>query len=313
MIYTKWTGKPVTKPGWYSGIPLEKYHSAGICDAPAVSSTNLRTCWSKSPAHMFYEWCENPDAQPKKVSREMLLGAVGHFILLGEDNFKTKYVAQPEEYRDKVTAKLKPWHNGADYCKAWHADQLAKGRTVTTISQLNTIVAMARSLALEPLVQQGMLKGDVECSGFFKDTETGLWLKIRPDVIPVVDGYFVDLKLTSEVTTPAIQYSIRTYGYHQQGALIWEVVEHIHKAPFEEFVLMCVETAPPYCSRAFPIDRDDLLRGRKQNRAMLRRIAECQVLGHWPGPGEGDLHAIPIANDERNRIDIRLKFEGITT
>jgi len=37
MKITKWNGKPITKPGWYSGIPIETYHSAGICDGKAVS------------------------------------------------------------------------------------------------------------------------------------------------------------------------------------------------------------------------------------------------------------------------------------
>ena len=59
MQVTKWNGKKITKAGWYSGIPIERYHSADLCDGPAVSSSNLRTCWSKSPKHMFAEWCEN--------------------------------------------------------------------------------------------------------------------------------------------------------------------------------------------------------------------------------------------------------------
>jgi hypothetical protein len=43
---------------------------------------------------------------------------------------------------------------------------------------------------------------------------------------------------------------------------------------------------------------------------MLRQIAACIAAKHWPGPGEGDLRPLPLSNDERARIDARLKHEG---
>jgi hypothetical protein len=74
-------------------------------------------------------------------------------------------------------------------------------------------------------------------------------LKVRPDVIPTMTGDFVDLKTAADVTTPALQYAIRAYGYHQQGALIWEVVEQLGaEHPFAGFVLMFVETVAPWCA-----------------------------------------------------------------
>jgi hypothetical protein len=44
---------------------------------------------------------------------------------------------------------------------------------------------------------------------------------------------------------------------------------------------------------------------------MIRRIANCITTDHWPGPGEGDLRALPLADAERERIDARLKFEKV--
>jgi PDDEXK-like domain of unknown function (DUF3799) len=306
---TKWNGKPIKKPGWYSGIPLDRYHSAGICDDAAVSSSNLRTCWLRSPAHMFAQWAENPKAEPRKPTRPMVLGSAAHHLLLGEDHFNLRYIAQPETYRDRITAMEKPWNNNAGFCKAWNEKQREAGRTAVTVDELQSIVEMSESLALEPLVNDGLLRGAVECSGFVKDGETGLWLKIRPDVIPATTADYVDLKTTSDVTTPALQSSIRSFAYHQQGALVWEVCEQLG-LPFETFVLMFVETAAPFCARAVPLPEDDLARGRLQNRAMLRKIRDCKQAGHWPGPGEGDLRALPLSNDERRRIDERLKYEG---
>jgi hypothetical protein len=310
MQIHKWDGNPISTPGWYSGMPLSAYHSKGICEGPAVSSTNLRTCWSKSPAHMYHAWCENPKAEQRKPTRAMVLGSAAHHLLLGEDNFKMKYVTTPKIYRDKVTAIEKPWNNNADYCRNWNAKQAQLGRTPVTVAEIQAIVAMARSLALEPLVNAGLLHGRVEHSGFCRDQQTGLWLKIRPDVIPTAGADFVDLKTAAEVTTPALQSSIRSYGYHQQGALIWEVCEQIGQ-PFSTFTLMFIETIEPHCARAVPLEEVDLGRGRQQNRVMLRQIHECLLTEHWPGPGEGDPRPLPLSGDERTRIDNRLKQAGL--
>ena len=310
MQVTQWNGKVISKPGWYSGIPLEKYHSRGICVGPAVSSSNLRTLYRQSAAHMHAAWAENDKSEKAKPTRAMLLGSAAHHYLLGEDHFKQKYVPQPLIYNDKVTAKEKPWHNGADYCKAWTEKQVKAGRSVLTRAELQAILAMSKSLALEPIVDAGLLDGLVEHSGFVKDPETGLWLKIRPDVIPLYTGEYVDLKTASDVTTPALQSAIRSLGYHQQGALIWEVADLLHEN-FKAFLLMFVETDIPYCARTVPLTDDDLARGRRQNRAALRRIANCIHNDRWPGPGDNDIRPLPLSNDERERIDYWLKQEGV--
>jgi PDDEXK-like domain of unknown function (DUF3799) len=309
MQITPWNGKPITRAGWYSGVPIEKYHSPGICKGKAVSSTDLRMCWGKSPAHMFAGWAENPKREPRKATTGMILGGVAHHLLLGEDDFQTKYVRQPLTYRDKKTREQKSWHNGAQYCQAWHEEQRQAGKVAVTNEQFNTILQIAASINASAPLKDAM-RGYVEISGFWKDEQTGLWLKVRPDVVPTDDGFFVDLKTAAEVTTPAVQSAIRSRGYHQQAALIVEatqVLEH----PFDSFYLLFAETAQPYCVRGVQIDEDDLARGYAQNRAMLRQINDCIVEDIWPGPGFGDVDKLPLAIDERRRIDERLKREGV--
>ena len=306
MKITKWSGKPITKPGWYSGIPIEKYHSAGICDGLAVSSSDLRTCWSKSPAHMFACWAENPKREERTVTNAMLLGGCAHHLLLGEDNFNTTYVAQPETYNDTKTGETKKWNYNAIACQKWRSQQEKEGRIVTTVKILDAIVGMSKSLALEATIDD-LMRGHIETSGFFKHRETGLWIKVRPDVIPANDDTFIDLKTASEVTQQALMYSIRTYGYHQQGALIWEACEALGH-PFSSFTLMFAETTNPYCARAVPLPEEDLALGRLQNQDVLRRIMRCIEANHFPGPGEGEHRSFGLSQDERERIKARLKL-----
>jgi hypothetical protein len=312
MKIVKWNGRPISKPGWYSNIPIEKYHSAGMCDGPAVSSTNLRTCWSKSAAHMYSEWCENPKAEPRESTRNMILGSAAHHLFLGEDGFNQKFIQQPLIYRDKKTAEEKPWNNNAEVCKKWNAEQAKLGRTIVTTKELDAIKAMAWSMQANPFVQNGILEGEVEVSGFVKDQETGLWIKVRPDVIPTASGDYVDLKTAAEVTTPALQYSIRSYGYNQQGALVGEVAQSIlTDIPFASFWLMFIETAKPYCARAVRLTDEDLKDGNRMNRWAMRKIALCLAEGRWPGPGEDEPETMGISNDERARVRARLEREGL--
>jgi hypothetical protein len=306
---TPWDGKKIKKPGWYSGIPIEVYHSPGLCaGGPAVSSSNLRKCWSKSAKHMYATWAENPKREDEPPTRPQVLGIAAHHLILGQDFFNTKFVQQPETYNDKKLGFPKPWNNNADWCRAWQKEQRDAKRTVVTIKELETIVRIAESLQTQGLVNDGMLIGHVEVSGFIKDKVTGLWIKVRPDVIPMAGPDFVDLKTARDVTTMSLQYSIREYGYHMQGALIWEVCEVLQQ-PFSSFWLLFCETTNPWCARPIQLTDDDLGIGRTQNEALLKQIRSCIDDERWPGPGEGELPSLSMSHDERARIAARLKFE----
>ena len=310
MKVTEWNGKPIKVPGWYSGVPIEKYHGEGLCSGPSVSSTDLRTCWKYSPKHMYYRWAENPKREEREATREMILGAVTHHLILGEDGFNTKYVASPEQYRDLKTAEWKEWTYRANFCKDWRAKHEAVGRIVVPPKDFRAIVEMAKSLALETLAKDGLLNGHVETTGVFLDKETGLWVKVRPDVVPPTDDIFIDLKTAREVTTYALQYGMREHGYHQQGALIWQACEELGH-PFTSFMLLSIETSSPWCARTDPINKDDLSLARQMNRSSLQRIADAIERDHWAGPSEGELNDLCLALDERARIQARLKREGL--
>lgn len=310
MEVKEWDGKPIRVPGWYSNVPIERYHSEGLCEGPSVSSSDLRLCWQKSVKHMFSRWAENPNAVEREPSREMILGAVTHHLILGEDGFKTKYVASPEQYRDLKTAEWKDWTYKANFCKNWRAEQEALGRTVVPMKDFKAVVKMAESLALETLVKDGLLNGHVETTGVFIDKPSGLWVKVRPDVVPPTDDVFIDLKTARDVTTPALQYSLREHGYHQQGALIWQACEELGH-PFASFMLMSVETSDPWCARTDPVNQDDMSLGRLMNRSSMNKVSEAIARDHWAGPAEGELEDLCLALDERVRIQNRLKREGL--
>jgi len=110
------------------------------------------------------------------------------------------------------------------------------------------------------------------------------------------------------VNDPAVLSSIRERGYAQQGALVWEVIEALH-LPFESFTDLFVEKSPPYCVRRVTLSDAALGRARRQNRAMLRVIADCIDKNEWPG--FDDIENADVAKTEQDRIDQRLERMGV--
>ena len=304
----RWDGVPIIAPGWYDGIPLSIYHSAKITTAPSVSSSGLRTMWSKSPKHFFARWPYNPNYDAEVDSEEsaaFTIGRAAHHLYLGEDDFALQFIERPEKLN---TAKgYVPWHGNLTEAKTFMKQQAAAGRTVLTPNDIKSIKGMARSLADEQLAVD-LLQGAVEQTLIALDPDTGLWLKARPDVIPTSDGMFADLKTTPSVVDVDLKMTLRKYGYHMQGALIWEVCEMLG-LPFDGFALILIEKKYPYCTRIIELTDEDLGRGRLQNRAMIRRIKKALDEGHWPGPGKADAELFSIPKTEQEFIDMRLAAE----
>ena len=269
------TGDQIDEPGIYRGVPIAIYHGSP-CVGPSISSSGLRTIWSKSPAHY---WCRSPlnprcivDDEPNEAFD---IGRAAHHWLLGEPKFAESFVLSP--YDDFRTKEAREWRDATR----------ASGKTVLTVKQMDSIKGMRDGLMRHPLIREaGILDGEIERSLFWKDAETGVWLRSRPDVIPTASGLFVDLKTTASVSREDIAKSIGNYGYAMQAALLRIGCRELG-IPFETFSFVFVEKLPPHCVRVVVLKDHELDRGEKCVRAALRTFAECLQTGIWPGP-DGD-------------------------
>lgn len=301
----QWTGAPITMPGWYDRVPIEVYHSDRITAEPSVSSSGLRTLWKKSPKHFYADWPFNPrhtEGDDDAESKAFTIGRAAHHLFLGEDNFSLQFIQRPEKIAGLA------WHGNRTECKAFLKQMAASGRTVLTPNDIKIIRGMAASLA-EDAMAMDLLQGAVEQTLVARDPETGIWLRARPDVIPSSDGMFADLKTTESVVDLDIFNTLRRYGYHMQGALVWEVCE-ILGLPFDGFVLVMIEKKRPYCTTVIELTDDDLNRGRRQNRASIRLLKKCMDSNTWPPP-RGDGQPVSLPKNEQEYIDKRLAALGV--
>ncbi|WP_051356395.1 PD-(D/E)XK nuclease-like domain-containing protein [Azorhizobium doebereinerae] len=291
-------GKKIAEAGVYD-LPMEDYH-AQPCDGPSVSSSGLRTVFSVSPAHFWAESSLNPNRDEQKDKGHFALGRAAHHLILGEADFRRIFSVRPSEFPD--------WRTKAS--QEWKAKQALERKTVLVPADLDLISGMAGSLATHPLVQHGILNGEIERSLLWRDPETGIWLKSRPDAIPTDSGDFSDLKTTTSVAPDDIQRTIGDYRYDMQAAVVRRAAREVLGVEMVSFNLVFVEKTAPFCVSVVEIPPADIDMADIDLQVALRTIAHCLETGKWPGPGgtQSDARSIYISDWMRKRNEARRAF-----
>lgn len=290
----------ITKKAVYS-ISMADYHGQ-CCAGPSVSSSGLRTIFTQSPAHFWVGSSLNPKAIEQKDSEAFIFGRAAHHLLLGEDDFSSLFIVRPAQAPDG-----RDWNGNNKSCKEWLEAQTKAGRTVLTSAQIENIRGMARALAAHPLVDAGILNGDIEKSLIWEDKETGIWLKARPDAIPN-DSDFADLKTTSE-TGFKLDRSVASYRYDMQAALVKWGCKEVLGRDMAEFSFVFVEKEPPHCVDVLVLDPEDIEAAERDLRAALRTMAYCLKTGDWFGPSGSQRDARYVSMGEYARQSALLRRE----
>lgn len=272
MNIIKWNGQKIDKPGIYSGVPMDAYHG-DLCAGPSISSSGLRTIEAKTPLHYYATSYLNPDREDQEQKDHFSFGKAAHTLLLGEKGFYTLYAVRPATFKD--------WRTKAS--QEWKTEQARNGKTILLHSHLIAIQRIARRLEAHPLVQQGILQGLVEHTIVCRDKATGVWLKIRPDVVPQADGVLVDMKTTTDASPDAIRRTILNFGYPMQGALGTIVMKEALDLTITDFVLPFIEKDEPHAVAITSIDSEWIYWSRRQVRRAVDTFAKCIETNEWPG------------------------------
>lgn len=250
----------------------EKYHSL-----PAVSSSQLKEAL-RSPAHYFAKYVAE-DREPTEPTANMQLGSAVHVLFLEPAVFEREVVVTPELDRRTKAGK-----------EEWAAfNQSAAGKIILTPEQMKDAEAMANSLHAHPInkiVMEG--KGYREASIFYRDLESGLACRVRPDyhIPPCAEwpnGLIIDLKSTDDARPAAFARTIANFGYHTSAAMYCDGFQAYYgteKPP--EFLWLVIERSRPYACAAYQATEETLFAGHAKKREALELIAHCQRIGQWP-------------------------------
>lgn len=314
MKSIEWDGKPISAPGIYHGVPIANYHEiiegkhVPLCAGHSISSTGLRTILTESPADYWDTSPLNPNRAATKENEAMILGRGCHHLMLGQPRFAAEFIIRPDTYTDPKTGTDKPWNGNAGECKTWVKAAALSGKTVLTSDMIERIKGMAVALGKHPFVRAGMLNGQIERTMVFRDKETGVFVKVRPDAIPTASGDFTDLKSAAGVGEDADR-SIRERRYDCQGALIRWACRELG-IPYSSFSNIFVQSKRPHSTDVIVYADQDLDEAEADCRAALKVFAHCLRSGEWFGPvgTQRDARTAYFSEQFRERTKFRREF-----
>ena len=310
-VRTLAAGEKISDSGAFSGVSMARYHGPDLCDGPSISSSGLRQIFTDSPMGYWVESPYNPARIDQSDKEHFVLGRACHHLLLGEAEFGKHFSVRPEKWDS--------WR--PNDARGWRSKEQLAGRTVLDPKQIEAIRGMAglldwqkdlddSGLANSALVKSGILNGLIEHTVVYRDEETGIYIKVRPDAIPLTDGVAGDLKTTTAVDYESLQGTINSLRYDVQGALIRMALRMVCGIELTNFALIYVMKTPPYAVQPVEIKTEAMDAAEQDIRVALRTFARCMETGKWPGPGgtQADAMYIEMSGWARKRADARREF-----
>lgn len=247
------------EPGIYPDIPDTEYHAA----KDILSSSGARRLITSTP-RKFYE--EMTTVRPYNPAFE--IGHAAHTLMLTVgDPFE---VVEADSWRTKDA-------------KAARDAALQAGNTPLLAKEYAQVRAMADAILDHPVTGELFTRNDTtsEQSLYWKDEQTGVACRARPDLAVNDWSLIVDYKTTVSADPREFAKSIAKYGYHQQQAWYCEAVETLTGIR-PEFVFVCQEKTPPYEVSLIQLDADAVRIGGRLNEDARSIYAACMDSGVWP-------------------------------
>ncbi len=233
---------------------------------PGAHQSSLWTIIERSPAHYHYE-----EAHPIEATPAMRFGAAFHAWILERETFPSRFIVAAEKFDRRTNA-------GKAAAAAFEAE--AAGRIVLAEAEMDTIHAMAEAVLYHDDARGFMEQpGEPEVSVFWK--ACGIPCKGRIDRL-VGNRLILDLKTCEEAKRGPFERRCASYGYFMQAAFYADALAALGVVPLPP-LFIAVEKAPPYVCAVHQVGTDALDAGRAQYVEALRRLAECEKSGRWPG------------------------------
>jgi hypothetical protein len=255
-----------------AGVTNAEYHAHA-----AVGSTQLKSIL-RSPAH-FWAAHRDPNRKPFEPSTAMLEGTVVHAMILEPDTVGDVVIAIPDDAPSKRSKAGESWW--ADFDKA------AGSRIKVAADRLSELQACANNVRGDPIVSSLLADCDFEASGFWRDRDTGIECKFRPDAMKRNGSIIVDVKTTSDAAEDAFAKSIANYSYHLSASHYMEGALECTDSQPHSFLFLAVETFAPFAFAIYRADATVTSKGDYDRRRALKRLAECEAANDWPGYPSG--------------------------
>lgn len=268
--------KKITAPGIYE-VEINRYHhDPDLCDGPSISSSGIRQIMIDCPAKFWASYAGNPKRIPPKETSSFDIGKAVHSLVLGEPEFNKYFVISPfDDFRSKSAQQ-------------WRDSQtrtiIRAGEGSRNEPGFDALREMAAAQKASPQVARAFEDGRAELSLFWRDEETGIWLKARPDWLPndPVQRFITEYKSALTIEPRKFSSAAFEHGYHIQAAMQFDGVREVMGVKPLGVAHVCQEKDAPFLAELRMFAPEQVDDGRLLYRLGLKRFAACLKLNEWP-------------------------------
>lgn len=247
-------------------ISNEVYHGS-----EGISRSGIML-FRKTPKH-FWNIYLNPLASPKRSTPAMEFGSALHMYILEPEKFHEEYyLMEPNSH-----------HGSSKLGKEFKANQieLSNGRQIIDQEDYDELFKIRESVWQSSDVREVIEGAKYEQSIYWKDKETGLLCKARPDIWQ--EHFIADIKSTCDASEHSFRRDFYENGGHVQMAMIQEGIKEVTGYDMNYFIALAFEKTAPYAEAIYPLDESLLEKGKQEFHETLRKMADCFEKDIWPG------------------------------
>jgi uncharacterized Zn-finger protein len=186
---------------------------------------------------------------------------------------------EPNLYDDQFVVAPAINKNRNDY-KEWAKEQGDK--TIISMEDHEMICRMAQAVRKHPRASK-FIQGEIEKSIFTECPETGVKVKVRPDVANLDLEVIVDLKSAADAREEAFSKSAANFRYYVQDPFYRRHAEIEYKQKFKAMVFVVVEKSLAANVAIYTLNEEAIDLGIKGYLNDLRYYAWCKENKEWPG------------------------------
>lgn len=232
-----------------------------------ISASDIKT-FLKSPRSYYYEKFEKKNKE--STARHFVIGSAMHEIILEPHLFKTNYLVAP-----KVDLRTK---EGKEQKAKF--EQKAEGKVVLFDDEMEMIKQIAENAMQNHTLVEMMKDSYREVSCYTFDEQTGLKVRLRPDIMVKTKSTIGDLKSCLDSSMRKFKSDIYSFGYSISAAYYCDFIGR------ENYIFIACSKTAPYEVALYALSDDMFQYGREQYRMGLDLIKFCQDNNYWPSYNE---------------------------
>lgn len=232
-----------------------------------ISASDIKT-FLESPCKFYYE--KNNKHKNNDKARHFSIGSALHELILEPHLFNSNYIIAPKF--DLRTTKGKE-----DKAKF---ELTSEGKTLLFEDEMEMIRQIAENALKSHTLVELMKDSYREISCYTIDDQTGLKLRMRPDILSKTRSTIGDLKSCLNSSLKNFKSDVYKYGYSISAAFYSDFIGR------ENYVFIAAAKTAPYEIGMYSLSDDMVQYGRDQYRMGLDLIKFCQDNNYWPSHNE---------------------------